>query len=175
MKKRLIIIICLFILIVSGCESNTTEEKQKDKYDIDISLQEGSITVECKKVVQDDEAVKKTAIETAYYSKEQSLISRKVKTIEQYKSEEEYKKALKSYSTVNHEDKENIKYKSKAYDEENTFVWITAQIGKSKSYKATNESLTARYYLIVHEGDGYNCKIDGATREEIIKNNKGDK
>lgn len=166
MNKKIVLIIILMILIVSGCTKEKVN-KEKTPEELDIIVQEGTITIECRKVTQDDETVKKAAIETAHYDKKQKMINRKVKTIEEYKTEEAYKKALYNYSLVVHKDSDSMRYLSKQYDDIKTFVWIKAELKEVKTHISSAMPKTPSYYLLDHENKNYKCEMTGASRKEI--------
>ena len=165
MKKILLLIIIL--LFITGCTTTDNNTNPDTPEQLDIIVPEGTITFNCKKVTQDDDNVKKTVIDTSHFDKKKQLINRKIKTIEEYKNKEEFKKAISIYSQVEHEDTNKIKYKYKIYEEEMIFAWVRAEIGNINNNKGKIINQDARTYLLDVEGKGYDCDITGTTKKEL--------
>ena len=167
MKKIILSVLMLFISLgLCGCIDNRSIE---EKFDLDIELDEGSIQVKCILNEELGENERFIAIETANFDEGQLMINRKVKSIEQYDNNDDYLHYKDTYANNVLEDTETTKYKYQAYDKEKTFVWVTAEINIDKSLysESLKKSLTANYYIKVHEQDKYSCEIEGITRQDL--------
>lgn len=167
MKKIFISLLFLFISLgLCGCKDNRSLE---EKFDLDIELDRENIQIKC--ILNEDlgEGERFIVIETANFDEEQLMINRKVKSIEQYDSDDDYIRYKESYENNVLEDTETTKYKYQSYDKEKTLVRVTAEtkIDKTLLGDSLKNSLTANYYIKVHEQDKYSCEIEGITRQDL--------
>ena len=173
--KRYMVVLFLFVILLCGCESrkkeevNNNNEGSKVNMDIDIDLPSGKFQIVCTKNTTTKDEDSFTSIETAVYDNDQLLIGRKVKSIDKYKDKEHYDKFKEDYERISNEDTDDMKFKTQAYDDELIYIRVTAQVKVDRSLYGDDlqESLTAKYFLTVHEKENCKCEIIGASRSDL--------
>lgn len=167
MKKFILVfIIILSLLVVGGCRKSKSTAEIGNEYDLDIDVEEGRFQIICVNSSNGKMGVEYTTIETTNYDEYQYMINKKVKTINKYETDDEYKKFKKKYSEVELENTDTTKYKY--YDKDRAFVWVSMEEIDKSLYVGKEDTILARYYIIQHNNDKYKCAIKGVSLSDLV-------
>ena len=163
MKKRLIIILLISVVIISGCGKNNTN--------LDVALNKGNSTSICKKV-DDSDGIKITSTTTTNYDKDKYAINMKVKAIYEFSDKKTFDfYAEESKNTADtYEKMDSIVYK---YEVDKNKMIITTVLGYQRLdiNNEEKENYTLKKIVEDSEKEGGKCQFTGITREDVDSNN----
>ena len=164
MKNKIIILVIVFMIILSGCSKGNSNT-------IDVAIKKGDYSSICTKE-EDSDGIKVTTVTTTNYGKDKYAISMKVKAVYEFESKDTFDfYAEEAENTAETYKKMKDTIYNYSTDENKRSITTVLGYPQLDIPEEEQEDYSLEKMIEDSEKDGGKCQLIGIARESIELNN----